>query len=299
MVLICVAQSGVVAVVDARASKLPVILMHGINAAEGDYQPLKQYCSNSGHQTYMVTSDLGSQSIFSNLHTQLKHLQESIQALKTKYQFREHHLICHSMGALLCRTYLQTTRDHTAQVYISLSGPHMGQFGITKMFEEKIPIFKNQSREHASKLLYDPLVQHYLSVANFWKDPFNYDKYQRAVTFLPVYNNETGVANPLANQFKPNFSKLKKAIFLGSMADEVIEPPFSALFQFWKISPGSSKKYEVVRMQDQEIYKTDLFGLKSMMNEGRLLVTEVPGITHMDWLSKKNIYVNYIEPYLF
>lgn len=46
-----------------------------------------------------------------------------------------YHLICHSQGTLVCRTYLETTANHTVQNFISIAGPQMGQFGFTNWWE--------------------------------------------------------------------------------------------------------------------------------------------------------------------
>jgi len=279
--------------------KLPVFIMHGINGQFSNYARLKQYLEQSGFEAHVLAVDYGLASIYQSLDTQLAHMEETIDKVKKENNIREHHLICHSMGGLLCRGYLQTRADHSVQVFISLSSPHMGQFGIPKEGEKFLPApFRNVTNEALHDLLYQPAIQKVFSVANFWKDPFHYGQYQKVVTYLPRINNETGSSNnPAVLQYKSNFMKLKKAVFYGSLADEVIQPPASALFQYWKIS--ASPVYQLVPMTEQPIYTLDVFGLKTMHMDGRLSVIEVPGVKHTGWVEVKSIYTQYIEPYLY
>jgi len=208
----------------------------------------------------------------------------------------DYNLVCHSQGAVLCRAYLQTNPSHTAQTFVSLAGPHMGQFGLTGEVERYLPALRNVTRQDAYKILYTEKVQSFFAVANYWRDPFHYTAYQSSVPFLTHFNNETNSQeNPGASQYKSNFIKIKKAVFLGSSADEIIEPPTSSLFEFWSTS---SSVYELVPMEKQTIYTSDLFGLKTMVQDGRAHVIHVPNVHHMDWMYNSKLTPLYIIPYL-
>ena len=112
---------------------------------------------------------------------------------------------------------------------------------------------------------------------------------------MPLYNNESATVNPIVSSFRDNFLRLKKVVFTGSPQDEVIEPYESALFGFYNVS---STTLQMVPMKDQPIYQTDVFGLKTMEQDGRLHMFDVPGVFHVDWLKKEELFKQYVLPYL-
>lgn len=280
-----------------QAAKLPVLLMHGITAQEHHLTKLKQYCEEAGHPTYVITTNFGVSSVFEPLSKQLKNMEDDIARIKKQYGIGQHHLICHSMGGLLCRGYLQSKANHGVQTFISLASPQMGQFGIPQPMQEFLPpAFRNVAKEGLHTLMYQPATQTILSIANFWKDPFQNDKYRKVSTYLAPLNGESSSGVDVS-KYRTNFLKLKKAVFLGSMADEVIQPQFSSLLKFWKVTSARGT-YEIVPMTQQPVYKSDLFGLQTMHKDGRLTVTEVQNVKHNDWLVVKSLFTQYMKPYL-
>ena len=90
---------------------------------------------------------------------------------------------------------------------------------------------------------------------------------------------------------------MKKAVFTASPQDNVIEPYFSALFSFWDVNE-KTPTFRRVPMEDQPIYKTDLIGLKTMKQDGRLHMFDVPNVYHTHWLSDESLFNKYVLPYL-
>lgn len=142
--------------------------------------------------------------------------------------------------------------------------------------------------------LYTSIAQSFISPSNYWKDPFHYDRYLESVKFLPQLNNETGTE--FSDSSRENFLKLKLAVFTGSNGDAIIEPYQSALFEFWKINQDS--EYELKPMHEQEVYKSDFFGLKTLEKEGRLVMLDIPGIGHTEWVKRRDLFDKYIKPYI-
>jgi len=291
-----VLHGSTIAVKSPNEQHLPVFVMHGFDGKLYHYTPLEQALKEHGFdRTYILDIDWGIHSIFASMETMLEHLSQTIDQYKARYNVTEYNLVCHSQGAVLCRTYLQSHPQHTAQAFVSLAGPHMGQFGLTGRVEHYLPLLRNITRQDVYEILYTHKVQSSFSVSNYWRDPFHYAQYQADVKFLPHFNNETVQANSAASQFRTNFVKLKRAVFLGSTADEIIEPPTSSLFEFWSTT---SSVYEMVPMEKQEIYTSDLFGLKTMLKDGRAQVIQVPNVKHMEWTGDKTIVVLHVIPYL-
>jgi alpha-beta hydrolase superfamily lysophospholipase len=71
----------------------------------------------------------------------VKQLAEKIAILKAKQNITEHHMVCHSQGALICRAYLMEYQ-HTCQTFISLTGPQMGTLKPNKILKNR-PIRSN------------------------------------------------------------------------------------------------------------------------------------------------------------
>lgn len=47
-----------------------------------------------------------------------------------------------------------------------------------------------------------------------------------------------------------------------------------------------------------QFYSEDSFGLRTLNEQGRVKVFEVPGVQHLHWHHNKQIFQKYIEPYL-
>ena len=104
---------------------LPILLMHGITAGPGAMNDLKKFIQQSAPANTLVISvpsENYTTSVLQPMVNQLKDFTQKVNMLKQQYGFTDHHLICHSQGGLLCRTYVQTAADHNVKVFISLSG---------------------------------------------------------------------------------------------------------------------------------------------------------------------------------
>ena len=71
------------------------------------------------------------------------------------------HVIGHSQGSLVMRSVIETWPNHTIVNYISLAGPHLGEYGLVGPFLMK----------EAWRVLYTPKLQAHYSVAGYWHDP--------------------------------------------------------------------------------------------------------------------------------
>jgi palmitoyl-protein thioesterase len=54
----------------------------------------------------------------------------------------------------------------------------------------------------------------------------------------------------------------------------------------------------MINMTDQTVYKNDVFGLKTLNDNGKLIVHDVPNVQHMDWIIKPELFTQFIEPHL-
>jgi len=122
--------------------------------------------------------------------------------------------------------------------------------------------------------------------------------YKLSSQFLAVMNNDSSVDYANLFKFKENMLKIDKMILTGSPKDEVIIPYQSAHFDYYLMNP-TTQKLEILPMSEQSVYIKDVFGLKTLDNEKRLLRLTSPDATHLDWIFRRNLVEKYVIPYLY
>ena len=127
-----------------------------------------QWAAKAGYATFSLDVDPRSDSMFTPMDIQLQHLAAAIEETKKNNGFTDHHLICHSQGGLMCRTYLQS-HAHTVHTFVSLSGVQFGEYGIPEGVKKYVPVLQNITRDEAYLVLYTKFAQATLSFANYWK----------------------------------------------------------------------------------------------------------------------------------
>jgi hypothetical protein len=100
-----------------------------------------------------------------NLWRQVNHIRDYVQNLvETNSSFSDgFHWIGHSQGSLITRSVIETWPNHTVVNYISLAGPHMGEYG------DVGPFLKHE----AWRVYYHPIAQKHSAVAGYWHDPLH------------------------------------------------------------------------------------------------------------------------------
>ena len=130
-----------------------------------------------------------------------------------------------------------------------------------------------------------------VSVCDYWKDPVQFESYLNSSEFMPYINNE--VLTHSSSRYKKNFESLEKMVLLGGPNDGVIMPWQSSQYGFY------DKDFKVVPMEDQTVYKDNLFGLKTLVDDGKLVNCVKDGIEHYYWIRNQTIYQECIKPYIF
>ena len=205
-----------------------------------------------------------------------------------------YHLVCHSQGALICRCLTSYMDTHNVDTLVSMAGPQLGVYddAFFSFFER--PILQELTLEDIYKVAYTDVAQKTVSVANMWSDPYHRSEHLSSNDFLPLFNNEVTPNE----SYKNNFLSLRKAVFtVGSQAggetyDGGIGPWQSAVFSYYNETGA------FVDMKEQEVYKSDTFGLKTMDERGDLTTLVVEGVEHQEWVNNKGVYTKYIFPWL-
>eukprot|EP01112_Ceratiomyxa_fruticulosa_P018236 TRINITY_DN579_c0_g1_i5.p1 TRINITY_DN579_c0_g1~~TRINITY_DN579_c0_g1_i5.p1 ORF type:complete len:299 (-),score=43.17 TRINITY_DN579_c0_g1_i5:63-959(-) len=272
----------------------PVVMFHGFENDASVFDTMIAMIQQAHPDTLAVSLPVseGVKSVIDPMWVQIAGVRQAINQLKQTYptDFENgFHLVCHSQGALVCRGYIMTTNDHGVVNYVSLAGPQLGQFGVIHFMKD---FFPHITTEIAWIALYSSLVQDAFTPANYWNDPFHQPEYLTDVKFLPQIDNQT--ANPNATEYKKNFLQLNTAVFVGSPEDGTIQPWQSSFFGFW----AENSWTDLVSMQNQTVYKEDVFGLRTLDESGKLIMNVVQNVTHNQWLINKALFLACIEPYL-
>lgn len=161
-----------------------------------------------------------------------------------------------SQGGLIVRAAVEKC---SLPVYnlITLVGIHQGVFGIPSL--QFLPA---SVRELVSKYAYEDAVQNTISVAGYWRDPYQLDIYLAKSQFLALINNEGNSTNAT---YRLNMLKLNSFVMVYSDIDEVAAPPKSSWFTGYK--PNS---LETEAWNESRQFTEDLTGLRTLQEQGKL-----------------------------
>ena len=146
------------------------------------------------------------------------------------------------------------------------------------------------SDEKISQLCYHPSGQK-IAVCNYWYDPTQRDLYLKENVYLPQLNNE--VEHSEMQRYKDNFLSLKKLVLIGGPDDGTIIPWQAAHYSFWDAN------MTIVPYNEQQYYKNDSFGLRTLNETGRLFFETRANTIHHAWIHNHTIYDEVIKPYLY
>jgi len=268
----------------------PSFFYHGYHGDVNNFYYLQEWLQEAHPGQYMNSINLfnGDTNSTKPMYEQVAGVIAYIENATQADGLSQYHLVCHSQGGLVCRAVLEMFNGHNVSNFVSMAGVGNGFFGGADTF------FGHVETDLAWLYMYTKAAQKSYSVANYWRDPREvaYKAYLKDNVFLPIINNQT--YNPNADEYKANFLRTKHAYFYGGPQDGTIQPWQSSLLGYYE--DGSDKT--ILPMNETYIYTHDTFGLQTMDKEGRLTVEAVPNCTHVDWLTSKDIFTNYVLPHL-
>jgi palmitoyl-protein thioesterase len=236
----------------------PVVVLHGLESSSREMVPLCDWLEAT-FNTDVFNIEIGNgekTSMYSSIENQLEILCLSIyeiDALRNGFDF-----IGMSQGGLLARGYVERCNSFPVRNLITLVTPHGGVYW---------PNMKNNG------LMYNDFFQNHLSIASYWRNPMLLETYLTC-SFLALLNNEFWCEkeSPLHRR---NIRNLSNFVMIWSPADKVLDPPESGKFSFF------DEDFEVIPLEETELYKNDTLGLK-FLNYVDGLHTYETNCTHVD-----------------
>ena len=246
----------------------PVVLMHGIVSTEAGMNDIAGWLRTAYPGIYVVSIEIGDgkdESVLWPMDKQVEHFCKTV--LADDHLRQGFNLLGYSQGSIIARGGFQRC---SLPVYnlITLSGIHQGVFGAPYLLQ--IPI---QFRELVTKYAYEAPIQGVISVANYWRDPTQMDRFRSDCHFLPDINNERSTRN---ETYRNNMLKLNAFVMTYTDGDEIVVPKQSGWF--FGFLPNS---LVVEERNNSRQFTEDLIGMRTLWEQGKVY-TFVSNVRHQD-----------------
>jgi palmitoyl-protein thioesterase len=237
-------------------SVLPVAVLHGVESSSEKMIPFCDWiATNYNVKVFNIEIGNGEKtSIYTPLSKQLEELCATIYKINDLQE--GFNFIGMSQGGLLARGYVEQCNLYPVKNLITLVTPHGGEF---------IKAIKTN--------FYTKFFQEHLSVAGYWRDPQDLTNYLSKCSYLPILNNE--IETDESVEQLEQISKLEHFVMIWSPYDTVLSPAESGKFSFF------DEQLKVIRLEDTDLYKKDLLGLKYLNENGRLKTYQT-NCSHVD-----------------
>uniref|UniRef100_A0A3Q2PAV0 palmitoyl-CoA hydrolase n=1 Tax=Fundulus heteroclitus TaxID=8078 RepID=A0A3Q2PAV0_FUNHE len=197
------------------------------------------------------------------------------------------HLLCFSQGGVICRAVLSTSPNHNVHTFIALSSPLAGH---SSRLHTNINYLKDNKYNFTWSATMEWGQKFQFIMVSLCADPHHRADYLRGNTFLPLINGEK--PHKLMKDWRENFLRIKKMVLIGGPDDGVITPWQSSHYGFYDASE------DVVEMRNQEFYKRDTFGLRTLDARGDVSMCVQSGVEHTKWHSNITVFNNCIKKWL-
>uniref|UniRef100_A0A3B4AEG5 palmitoyl-CoA hydrolase n=1 Tax=Periophthalmus magnuspinnatus TaxID=409849 RepID=A0A3B4AEG5_9GOBI len=271
----CINVTGLLCVKKYTSAYKPVFIVHGLFDGPKEFKTLTNMsvCCQSHPGTEVTTLDLydGLLSV-KPLWTQVRDFRAKLEARLNQTK-EGAHLLCFSQGGVICRGLLSVMPNHNIHSFISLSAPLAGQYGNTDYLKK---VFPKYLKKNIYKVCYNKLGQQ-LSICQYWNGQTS--KYFKGPILLCFLICSNCVC---ATDWRDNFLRIKKLVLIGGPDDGVITP--------WQSS--------LIEMKNQEYYRSDVFGLKTLDFRGDVSMCVQSGVAHVQWHSDSTVFTNCIQDWL-
>lgn len=174
-----------------------------------------------------------------------------------------------SQGGLFLRGLLERCPAANINNLITFGSPHMGVMDLPLCSNPNDWICKRRNaflKHH----IWEKTVQKTVIPAQYFRDPYEFDKYLFHSNFLVDINNEA--VDHVNSSYIHKMHSLNNLVMIKFNDDTTVVPKESCHFQEVDITTG-----EVIPMTETDIYKYDLLGLKKLEKKNKLQFYDLDG----------------------
>ena len=255
---------------------LPVALIHGFRQSCKDYdlESLEQYI---GYKTVdysrCIETGGGSIDISRSFKDQAKKACELIS--KDEHYNGDFAIVSISQGGILARYVIEKCNTSgKVTKFISIGGPLAGTHQLPHCFRGVICHILNSL---GSWFVYKGYVQKTLGPAGYFRVSNHIENYYKSNSLLLDVNNE---GKTIDEEAKRKFSSLEQLVLIAFNRDTMISPRESAFFYVY------DKEHKLVNVNDTDIYKKDLFGLRTLEEQGKIVRL---------WVDENHCWYNFVD----
>ena len=240
---------------------LPVAVIHGFQQTCDNYD-LTSITDYIGHRTNEYSKCIetggGSTDISRSFRDQAKKACEII-SQDPNYS-GDFALVSISQGGVLSRYVIEKCEmPGQVKVFVSIGGPLAGTHQIPHCLRGVTCHILNS---FVDWFVYKDYVQDTIGPSGYFRVSNHLSKFKKSDSLLLELNNQ---GKTIDENAKARFASLDKLVLIGFKRDTMITPRDSAHFCEY------DKNHKVVDMKDTEIYKNDLFGLKTLDEAGNII----------------------------
>ncbi|KAK9374901.1 Alpha/Beta hydrolase protein [Lipomyces chichibuensis] len=172
-----------------------------------------------------------------------------------------------SQGGLFLRGYVERCNAPKAYKLVTFGSPHNGVADFPPCNARDF-VCRRRNAFLKTKA-YSQYAQESITVAQYYRDPDQYDTYLERSGFLADINNERRVKNAT---YAENLSSLENLVLYLFTEDETVVPKETAWF-----AEVNKKTGVVTPLEERKIYIEDWFGLKALGESGRVHFGSIEG----------------------
>ena len=267
------------------SSSYPVAIFHGfLDSCENPYfsslSKLIKY--QTGYYSTCIESGGGADDLTTSFQYQAE---KACEQIKNNSNFQsDFSILSVSQGGLLARYIIEKCEmKGTVKKFVSFGGPMMGTSKVPFCLGGVVCYLINSIVDF---IVYSKSVQNSIGPSGYFRTPAHLDSYLKSNSFLVNLNNE---GENFDQKAKDRFLLLERMVLIGFKEDRMISPKETAEFSIY------DENYNVVPMNETNVYKNDTFGLQTLHKQDKLLIIYLPG-EHISFTTDD--IINYAIPNL-
>ncbi|KAF9953308.1 hypothetical protein BGZ70_000301 [Mortierella alpina] len=258
-------SKGMVQLFESIRDIAPGIFIHSISLAESESDDQRAgFFGNVNNQIELVCEQL-----------------KGIEELKDGFN-----AVGFSQGGQFLRAYIQRCNGPPVHNLVTVGSQHGGVSDIPGCVQAEDASCRLM-RTIARSGVYSGYVRDHIVQAQYYKDPKNIERYLERSIFLPDINNELAIKN---STYAKRLTSINKLVMFMFKDDLTVKPKETAWFGF------EDENGEIIDLEDQDQYKQDWLGLKTMDHAGKLVFDILEG-EHMQF-SLEDFTGKITKPYL-